>query len=408
MDVGRNEPCPCGSGLKYKRCCLSDEEQAGQKPVPANAFIGIPAFAHAGGPSRAEGTQFAREAVSPRSVLSAHATEADHPDLPPADTVPLLPVEVALKYTYPEPYGTADVSYIFPGGKTFVTDKGLPVSVDDIRPGARIRCKGGLLATVTSVDYSYEPPGPPVQLANGMVLSRVIGTIKHHWNTVMDVTWLGYTATGTPSHSYYSVDRQAYVPAADLRSGELLRTDADAVTPVMSVSAPRHGLFEVFNIKVEHFHNYFVGTGRGQSVLVHNGGCIETPLEAEVAENLPESVLLRVVRGDAKNRPFGTPRNPRTPTMAEFNPRIGEVAAGDLPDLVVGRKHGIFPERAESIAQLSNEELVQFRPEDPMSAVRTGDGLSLTGGHHRINEIIQRVESGRMDANTTIRILVHD
>jgi uncharacterized protein YecA (UPF0149 family) len=20
--VGRNEPCPCGSGLKFKRCCL--------------------------------------------------------------------------------------------------------------------------------------------------------------------------------------------------------------------------------------------------------------------------------------------------------------------------------------------------------------------------------------------------
>ena len=22
--VGRNEPCPCGSGRKYKRCCLPD------------------------------------------------------------------------------------------------------------------------------------------------------------------------------------------------------------------------------------------------------------------------------------------------------------------------------------------------------------------------------------------------
>ncbi len=21
--VGRNEPCPCGSGLKFKKCCLS-------------------------------------------------------------------------------------------------------------------------------------------------------------------------------------------------------------------------------------------------------------------------------------------------------------------------------------------------------------------------------------------------
>ncbi|MCC5904895.1 MAG: SEC-C domain-containing protein [Balneolaceae bacterium] len=21
-DVGRNDPCPCGSGRKYKKCCL--------------------------------------------------------------------------------------------------------------------------------------------------------------------------------------------------------------------------------------------------------------------------------------------------------------------------------------------------------------------------------------------------
>jgi len=24
--VGRNDPCPCGSGKKYKRCCLPKEE----------------------------------------------------------------------------------------------------------------------------------------------------------------------------------------------------------------------------------------------------------------------------------------------------------------------------------------------------------------------------------------------
>ncbi len=22
MKIGRNEPCPCGSGKKYKKCCL--------------------------------------------------------------------------------------------------------------------------------------------------------------------------------------------------------------------------------------------------------------------------------------------------------------------------------------------------------------------------------------------------
>ena len=26
--VGRNDPCPCGSGKKYKRCCLEKDETA--------------------------------------------------------------------------------------------------------------------------------------------------------------------------------------------------------------------------------------------------------------------------------------------------------------------------------------------------------------------------------------------
>ena len=27
----RNEPCPCGSGRKYKKCCLAAENQADQE-----------------------------------------------------------------------------------------------------------------------------------------------------------------------------------------------------------------------------------------------------------------------------------------------------------------------------------------------------------------------------------------
>ncbi|MGD8342886.1 MAG: M24 family metallopeptidase, partial [Desulfobacterales bacterium] len=32
MKVGRNDPCPCGSGLKYKKCCLVKEEQDNKDP----------------------------------------------------------------------------------------------------------------------------------------------------------------------------------------------------------------------------------------------------------------------------------------------------------------------------------------------------------------------------------------
>jgi len=43
--AGRNDPCPCGSGKKYKRCCLAVHEAAGEErkrlveePVPLEQF----------------------------------------------------------------------------------------------------------------------------------------------------------------------------------------------------------------------------------------------------------------------------------------------------------------------------------------------------------------------------------
>lgn len=37
-DVGRNDPCPCGSGKKYKRCCLGREEAVPLSAGSAEAF----------------------------------------------------------------------------------------------------------------------------------------------------------------------------------------------------------------------------------------------------------------------------------------------------------------------------------------------------------------------------------
>src|SRR5215210_6501231 len=34
MKVGRNDPCPCGSGKKYKKCCM-DKDQAAERARPA-------------------------------------------------------------------------------------------------------------------------------------------------------------------------------------------------------------------------------------------------------------------------------------------------------------------------------------------------------------------------------------
>ena len=41
MSPGRNDPCPCGSGKKYKRCC------ALQESIPAAGALAIPPDVHA-------------------------------------------------------------------------------------------------------------------------------------------------------------------------------------------------------------------------------------------------------------------------------------------------------------------------------------------------------------------------
>ncbi len=50
MTVGRNEPCPCGSGKKYKKCCAATDPIPEPAPRPTPRFR----FEHGsyGGPGR--------------------------------------------------------------------------------------------------------------------------------------------------------------------------------------------------------------------------------------------------------------------------------------------------------------------------------------------------------------------
>lgn len=36
--VGRNDPCPCGSGKKYKQCCLKDKLPGGRRKIKAKVI----------------------------------------------------------------------------------------------------------------------------------------------------------------------------------------------------------------------------------------------------------------------------------------------------------------------------------------------------------------------------------
>lgn len=39
MTTGRNDPCPCGSGKKYKQCCLKNERPRGSAPKKFKATV---------------------------------------------------------------------------------------------------------------------------------------------------------------------------------------------------------------------------------------------------------------------------------------------------------------------------------------------------------------------------------
>jgi hypothetical protein len=41
MKIGRNDPCPCGSGRKYKNCCLEDQGSGLPPEGPAGVFAEI-------------------------------------------------------------------------------------------------------------------------------------------------------------------------------------------------------------------------------------------------------------------------------------------------------------------------------------------------------------------------------
>jgi hypothetical protein len=43
--VGRNDLCPCGSGKKYKKCCLASDEAAARSPQPAAVAARRPSLA---------------------------------------------------------------------------------------------------------------------------------------------------------------------------------------------------------------------------------------------------------------------------------------------------------------------------------------------------------------------------
>lgn len=68
--VGRNDPCPCGSGKKYKKCC---EEKLHRKKFEAQVFpqenVGV------AGKAKMISTNFFQRTIAPKSPQNPPESE---------------------------------------------------------------------------------------------------------------------------------------------------------------------------------------------------------------------------------------------------------------------------------------------------------------------------------------------
>jgi hypothetical protein len=44
--IGRNDPCPCGSGLKYKKCCLRKDSLKNHSEVRSTTIVAVSLFGY--------------------------------------------------------------------------------------------------------------------------------------------------------------------------------------------------------------------------------------------------------------------------------------------------------------------------------------------------------------------------
>lgn len=149
------------------------------------------------------------------------------------------------------------------------------IDIEMLRPADWLRANDG--AVGQTIDLEIEEMGvegsaeiqrvdscPPIQPGFGQV---VTATFAHAAKDVIDIHVEGVKAPigCTANHPFWSEDRQAFVPAGQLRVGETLRT-VDAVTRVVGLM-PRGKPERVYNLEVNLEHVYYVSTA---GVLVHN------------------------------------------------------------------------------------------------------------------------------------------
>jgi hypothetical protein len=347
--VEKNDPCPCGSGKKYRQCCWLKRLD---KPS-----VAVPRSVHGVG-----------AALSDRVVAKSLPKTGGH--------VPKAVTRVPVDYVFSEPFGQAVVGYSFEIGRLVSLPGGYVTTVERLKPGDQFILDNGLTATVTAVGQPkvWEPP-PATPDENGNYHRRVIGHIKRTGFMVLDLTFGGLTVSTTSGHPFYSLDRKCWVVAERLDVGERLLNDRGQQLRLEAKGPVRQGIVELYNIEVEQHHTYFVGRDRGSSVLVHNGvggggpgGCIPLPGNPQGGKPIART---------------GTARPGVTVTeapLADLNPLHSVPRPGKPPNHVQDLANKI---------QTNGYDLAQ-----PIPVARMPDGrLVIMGGHHRVEAMKQLGET---------------
>jgi hypothetical protein len=109
-------------------------------------------------------------------------------------------------------------------------------------------------------------PCPELEPGEGRL---VTGTFSNQSGEVFDITVDGLTEPigCTGAHPFWSEDRQAFIPARDLRLGETLRTESGTLRQITRITPRRGPPVPVFNLEVDAEHVYYVSV---DGVLVHN------------------------------------------------------------------------------------------------------------------------------------------
>ena len=138
----------------------------------------------------------------------------------------------------------------FPANTPVLTDKGY-TPIEEIRPGdcvVSFHEESGTIevSTVFRTHTRTAPALVEIRLSDGGVVEA------------------------TPEHPFYCVASRSWVAAGALRSGDLLMTPSGETLSVVDVRYSEKTAVPVYNLTVERTHTYFVGSGGGEAVLVHN------------------------------------------------------------------------------------------------------------------------------------------